>query len=58
MARWADLTEAGCTLIELPGDHHSILTVPQVDHLAAAITEQLRSPQGEGRPTVGDMASQ
>ena len=41
MARWADLTDAGCKILELPGDHHSILTVPQVDPLAAAIRAEL-----------------
>ena len=41
MARWAELTDAECAVIELPGDHHSVLAAPHVDQLAAEIAAQL-----------------
>ena len=41
MARSADLTDASCVVIELPGDHDSVLATPHVDELAAALRAQL-----------------
>jgi len=41
LAGWGAFTTAGCSVIEVPGDHHSILTPPHLHRLADALDEAL-----------------
>jgi thioesterase domain-containing protein len=40
---WRQFTEAGLQVIDVPGDHHSMLAPPHVDRVAQAVEAQLDS---------------
>ena len=38
---WTQFTEAGLAVVDVPGDHHSMLAPPHVDRVAEAVQTQL-----------------